>query len=289
MREQDTITCEQAELLLHAYADGELNSQERAAVQAHLDGCPSCRAALDEIEAMSTLLAQAAERPSPALRARVLRAISEEGRGNAPRVPMWRRWGTVAAAFACVFVVAMALFAGGILDDVGFAADEDMAMAPDAAPQAPMESVPSDERVEDWWADEDAADDVTDNLLDVTPPADIAPEGSTAGDKEYDAPSSTGGEKPSLAKSYTLKRVGGDGQIGGLSLGEMLDGEWASEELFLSFARHSGELKLEWRAGDVRMGRFSLDGDILTITLEDGEVLLFRAWVEEGCLCLIPR
>jgi hypothetical protein len=237
---------------------------------------------------MSALLAQAAERPSPALRARVLRAISEEGRGNAPRVPMWRRWGTVAAAFACVFVVAMALFAGGILDDVGFAASEDMAMAPDAAPKAPMESVPSDEKVEDWLADEDAADDVTDNDLVVPPPGD-APEASTAGDKEYDAPSSAGGEKPSLAKSYTLKRVGGDGQIGGLSLAELLDGEWASEELFLSFARHSGELKLEWRAGDVRMGRFSLDGDILTITLEDGEVLLFRVRVEEGCLCLALR
>ncbi|MEX2156462.1 MAG: anti-sigma factor [Gemmatimonadales bacterium] len=58
---------------LHAYLDGELPSTERAALEAHVAGCPDCRARLTEeralVERASVLLglAQPAERPAPPL------------------------------------------------------------------------------------------------------------------------------------------------------------------------------------------------------------------------------
>jgi len=58
---------------LHAYLDGELPSAERAALEAHVAGCPDCRARLTEeralVERASLLLglAQPVERPAPPL------------------------------------------------------------------------------------------------------------------------------------------------------------------------------------------------------------------------------
>src|SRR5437867_949504 len=56
---------------LHAYLDGELPSAERAALEAHLAACATCRASLDEeralLERATTLLGSArpVERPAP--------------------------------------------------------------------------------------------------------------------------------------------------------------------------------------------------------------------------------
>src|SRR5436190_12619641 len=48
---------EHPELQLSAYLDEALSPTERAAVAAHLDGCPSCRARLADLRATSRLIA----------------------------------------------------------------------------------------------------------------------------------------------------------------------------------------------------------------------------------------
>ena len=54
---------------VHAYHDGELPQAERAAVEAHLRGCPDCAALLSDLQQMSHLVAAAplAEMPQAAM------------------------------------------------------------------------------------------------------------------------------------------------------------------------------------------------------------------------------
>ena len=70
MSKQDTYACAEIEELLSAYADGELNNEECAAVQDHVAACPSCAAKLAELDALRVAVAEAAEDDVPALRVR---------------------------------------------------------------------------------------------------------------------------------------------------------------------------------------------------------------------------
>jgi anti-sigma-K factor RskA len=69
-------THEELEMLVSAHALDALDADEAAAVQAHLDGCESCRAAFDEAIETAALLATSAPgaEPPPALRERILTA-----------------------------------------------------------------------------------------------------------------------------------------------------------------------------------------------------------------------
>jgi hypothetical protein len=60
---------------LSAYLDGELPLQERAAVEAHLAGCPDCRAVLAQLGAVSGIVKKHSMEPvPPALKGAVLNA-----------------------------------------------------------------------------------------------------------------------------------------------------------------------------------------------------------------------
>src|SRR6058998_3564669 len=89
---------------LHAYLDGELPSAERAALEAHLAGCATCRANLTEERALreraSAVLGSArpAERPAPPL----------EQLRHAPQRSPWR----VRRSFAWAASIALALGLG---------------------------------------------------------------------------------------------------------------------------------------------------------------------------------
>ena len=48
----NTMDCQQVARRLDEYAASELGSQERAAVNQHLHGCPDCRAALRDLRAL---------------------------------------------------------------------------------------------------------------------------------------------------------------------------------------------------------------------------------------------
>ncbi|MGY1700914.1 anti-sigma factor family protein [Geodermatophilus sp. SYSU D00766] len=96
--------------LLGAYALGHLGPAERDRVQAHLDGCPECRAELAGIAPLAARLAavdpdalDATPTPPPDLGARVLARIAEEERRVVPlRRAAARRRVLAAAAVAGV-------------------------------------------------------------------------------------------------------------------------------------------------------------------------------------------
>jgi anti-sigma factor RsiW len=48
--------CQSFQLLLSAYADGEVDAKERAQVDLHLSGCPDCRARLEDLRALAQVV-----------------------------------------------------------------------------------------------------------------------------------------------------------------------------------------------------------------------------------------
>ncbi len=67
------MTCDEAEILLHALIDGELDAGHSRDVEAHVAGCPRCAAALADYRQMSKAVAGADLRYSAplALRRRI--------------------------------------------------------------------------------------------------------------------------------------------------------------------------------------------------------------------------
>jgi anti-sigma factor RsiW len=48
------MTCERVKAWLLAYLDGEVTDRQRDEIEAHLAGCPTCTAALEELAALQT-------------------------------------------------------------------------------------------------------------------------------------------------------------------------------------------------------------------------------------------
>jgi anti-sigma factor RsiW len=108
-----TMDCAELERSLDAYLDGEFEPEEIAEAEAHLMGCPRCRAAVEaQARIRAALKAKlrdamgadaSAGRAPPELRGRVERALARERR------PLWRR------ALSPVPVATMAACAAGAL------------------------------------------------------------------------------------------------------------------------------------------------------------------------------
>ena len=73
------MTCEEAEILLHALIDGELDAGHSREVEAHVATCPRCAAALGAYRDMSRAVASAGLRYTapPALRRRIEAALPQ--------------------------------------------------------------------------------------------------------------------------------------------------------------------------------------------------------------------
>jgi anti-sigma factor RsiW len=94
---------------------GQLGSEERAATEAHLEGCPDCRAEADELAPMASVLRRAnPERleptplPPPELAGRIARRIAAERR-KARRRRVRIGFGLAGAAAAATAAVLLAL------------------------------------------------------------------------------------------------------------------------------------------------------------------------------------
>jgi len=122
-----TDGCRERRTALGAYVLGQLPEGERAALEAHLEGCPECRAEAESLRGIAELLpladperiAAPAPRPPAQLRERIEAVIGEEGaeRAAAERQRRRRRrfgfaFGGVAAAAAAA-VLAIVVFTGG--------------------------------------------------------------------------------------------------------------------------------------------------------------------------------
>jgi hypothetical protein len=109
--------------LLGAYALGDLRAEERAALEAHLEGCAECRAEARSLGTVAQLLpladperfSQPAPKPPPELAERIAATIGGEQRVAARR----RRWrfgfalGGAAAATAAAVLALVVLPGGG--------------------------------------------------------------------------------------------------------------------------------------------------------------------------------
>jgi anti-sigma factor RsiW len=101
------MNCENAKEMNHRVLDGELMDAERRQIhEAHLDGCPLCRAHREELRQVQSALSMLPGVPlsDDALEdvlARTVRAPRETGGTARPR---WTRWGLAAAAAAILVV-----------------------------------------------------------------------------------------------------------------------------------------------------------------------------------------
>ncbi|HEU4737277.1 MAG TPA: zf-HC2 domain-containing protein, partial [Solirubrobacterales bacterium] len=87
-----TDGCRHWKEALGAYALGQLGEDERAGLEAHLEGCSACRAEADSLLAVSRLLPHAdparfgpAPQPPPELGRRIAATIGAEQRSNRRR------------------------------------------------------------------------------------------------------------------------------------------------------------------------------------------------------------
>jgi putative zinc finger protein len=107
---------------LGAYALGHLSEQERAGVEAHLEGCPACRAEADSLLAISRLLPHAdparfgpAPQPPPELGKRIAATIGSERRSKRRqrRLRLGLGFGGAAAATAMAVLAIFVLSGDG--------------------------------------------------------------------------------------------------------------------------------------------------------------------------------
>lgn len=110
-----TDRCREWRESLGAHALDQLPEEERAALEAHLDGCPECRAELEALSGVARLLPLAdpehfgtAPTPPPALADRVVATIRAEQRGARRR--RWRLGLTFGGATAAVAAAVLAIF-----------------------------------------------------------------------------------------------------------------------------------------------------------------------------------
>jgi putative zinc finger protein len=106
---------------LGAYALGHLSADERAGVEAHLDGCPECRAEVDSLSGVAQLLSYAdpervgdpAPRPSPELGERIASTIGTERGQKRRRRRVRFGFAFSGAAAAAAAVLALIILPGG--------------------------------------------------------------------------------------------------------------------------------------------------------------------------------
>jgi predicted anti-sigma-YlaC factor YlaD len=111
-----TDACREWRESLGAHALGQLSDEERAGLEAHLEGCSSCRAELEQLSALAGPLSladparfESAPVPPPSLAARVAAAIARErlaGRRRRMRVGLAFA-GTAAAAIVAVALLVL--------------------------------------------------------------------------------------------------------------------------------------------------------------------------------------
>ncbi len=101
------INCEQADMLLNEYIDGELDAVTVAALEAHLAECDSCRREYEQLRELCCAVGDAAEVAPPELHGRIMAAVRAEA-GAARRRRFISRFGAGIAALLCFGVIATA-------------------------------------------------------------------------------------------------------------------------------------------------------------------------------------
>ncbi len=97
------MTCQESGLLIHAFADGELDLTRSLEMEAHLQKCQTCALAHDEIRALSSSIKDSSLRftPSASFEKHLRSAVRREAKEK-PVKQSWWRWSMAAASLAVV-------------------------------------------------------------------------------------------------------------------------------------------------------------------------------------------
>ena len=206
--------CENFAALLDPFVDGELSPDEIARVQAHLDGCPACRAYVDDALAIRASFPDAEDTPVPdgfaeSVMARI-RAEAASQAEAAPQKKTSRPWlKALASLAACCAIVLLAA--------PMFSHSSKTEAAPAEAPAAAADTAASTERAMEFAlteeapagesAEESREDLASSKLYDAAPsPSAAADSGATAYFTEADPASwltLTAEEAGSLLADFT--------------------------------------------------------------------------------------
>lgn len=282
MRRTSKRACERIQPMLSAYADGELNQRQAAAVRRHVGVCPSCRKVLADEQALRALIGEAAEESEPSERVHVsvMNAIRQMPRTpeqtNARRNVWLRRAGGALAGVGCFIVIAVAVITGG---GANKAFD---AMMPDA--DAPMGSAPEsagDVNAPSYDADEPSygLNDKADALPQEpqTPMDPVVPMEPDA--PEMESPSQSDGQY-----TYVLDRVSGEGAE--------LDGEstvWLGDGLEISVSASTRRIKVSFADESCREGSYEIADTELIVVFDDGERVTFEYRLDSERLYLTKK
>ena len=205
--------CENFAALLDPFVDGELSPDEMARVQAHLDGCPACRAYVDDALAIRASFPDAEDTPVPdgfaeSVMARI-RAEAASQAEAAPQKKTSRPWlKALASLAACCAIVLLAA--------PMFSHSSKTEAAPAEAPAAAADTAASTERAMEFAlteeapagesAEESREDLASSKLYDAAPAPSAADSGATAYCTEADTTSwltLTAEEAGSLLAAFT--------------------------------------------------------------------------------------
>jgi anti-sigma factor RsiW len=105
------MTCDEAQILLHALIDGELDAGHAREVEDHIAGCPACSTQLNAYRQMSKAIAGADLRYTapPALRRRIEAALPQAHLPNRRAVLSGFAMGSAVSAIAATGLVAIVL------------------------------------------------------------------------------------------------------------------------------------------------------------------------------------
>jgi len=104
------MTCQETGLLIHALADGELDLTKSLEMEAHLQDCPRCALAQEEIRDLGYLMKDASLRftPSASFEKRLRSAVRREAKEKSVTQGWWR-WAMAAASLAVVVLAVWAV------------------------------------------------------------------------------------------------------------------------------------------------------------------------------------
>ncbi len=167
--------CEKTLDLINEYIDGELGAEDARFVRLHIENCPECKKAFEELKEIKNLFESSAEEAPETLYDRVM----DEVRAEKPTVRNFgaiRKWGTVAIAAAiCLCILStptlLMIMNGGAkaeAEDNGFISDlfySDAELPNSSADRAPTEAATGGKYdvIENAEA-EDRVDDIIDAI-----------------------------------------------------------------------------------------------------------------------------
>jgi anti-sigma factor RsiW len=106
------MTCQKTELLIHAFADRELDVTRSIELEAHLRACSSCAQSQKEISQLKSLVGEPSLRfvPSKSFEKQLRSKLRQEAREDSRTQINWWRW-----SFAALSLVLVLLVAGAVM------------------------------------------------------------------------------------------------------------------------------------------------------------------------------